>query len=228
MDKRHINEYLHGDKKLKEICCELNINYNTFYKKLKEKGYKTRSKYYSNINTGIKELDKKLKGKYKNIVNRCRGNKGHKQKYYDGLNYLRVDEFVKFCNENKEKLNMLWEDYIENDKDRRLAVSIDRIDATKGYAFSNIQFVCYGYNSWRRNIRPIKIQFKGKWHYFMSAEEGARYFDVRRQSIGDLLRGKYRKISEDYTVKNSNTQEVLFQSKVDDTKGYYREYIFER
>ena len=60
----------------------------------------------------------------------------------------------------------------------------------------------------------------------MSAEEGARYFDVRRQSIGDLLRGDYRKISKDYTVKESSIKEVLSNSVVDNTEDYYEKYIY--
>lgn len=231
MNNRQIKEiielYLHYEINPKEICQKYNISKSTFYKYLKENGYKTRSGYYSEINTGYERLNYRLKQKYSGIVKKCQ------QKHYEGnnykdLEYLKLDEWVEFCNKNKKRLIKLWKRYINNEEDRRLTVSIDRIDSKKGYIPSNMRFVSYGYNSWRRNIRPVKIKFEDKWYYFMSAEEGSRYFDVRRQSIGDLLRGKYRKISEEYQVEESSIEKVLANSKVENEEDYYYKYIYER
>lgn len=231
MNNRQIKEmielYLHYEISPKEICQKYNISKSTFYKYLKENGYKTRSDYYSEIDTGYEKLNYRLKQKYNGIVKKCQ-QKHYKGSYYKDLEYLKLDEWVEFCNKNKKRLIKLWKKYIDSGKDRRLSISIDRINSEKGYIPPNMRFVSYGYNSWRRNIRPIKIKFKDKWYYFMSAEEGSRYFDVRRQSIGDLLRGKYRKISEKYQVEESTIKKVLNNSEVENEENYYYKYIYER
>lgn len=225
--KKMIDLYLSYKMGVKEICKNFNISKRTFYKYLKANSFKTRSGYYQSIDTGFDELDYKLKQKYSGIIKRCQ-QKHYKGDYYKGLEYLSLDEWVKFCNKNINKLEKLWKEYIRNDKDRRLTVSIDRIDTDKGYVTKNIRFISYGHNCWLRNIRPIKIRYEDKNYYFMSAEEGSRFFDVRRQSIGDLLRGDYRKISSKYKVNKSSIDEVLSHSEVDNLKDYYREYIYER
>ena len=220
-----IYDYLHYEIDFKEIIKKYGISKSTFYRILKKNGFKTRSGYFKSIETGIDKLNYRLQQKYSGIVKKCQ-QRNYKGKTYKGLEYLKLNDWVNFCNENKEKLKELWNDYIKSGEDKRLTVSIDRINNNKGYIVENMRFVINGYNLWRRNIRPVKIKYKNKWYYFMSAEEGARYFDVRRQSIGDLLRGDYRKISKDYTVKESSIKEVLSNSVVDNTEDYYEKYIY--
>ena len=228
LSKRHIDQYLKKEKGVTRLSKELEFSPHTFYKELKEKGFKTRKEYYSDLNFKNEELKSRLKDKYNHITNRCRQVKGHKDNYYKDMEYMRLDEWVEFCNSKKEKILELWNEYLKSGKNFKLTISIDRIDTSKGYLPSNVRFVSHGYNTWRRNIRPIKIKFEGDWHYFMSAEEGSRYFDVRRQSIGDLLRGEYRQISEEYTVKESNIEEIISHSKVNNEEEYYKKYIYER
>ena len=207
---------------LAEICEKEGIYQSTFYRRMEKNNYIPRRKIYGQIDTGNLELNQKLKSKYAAIVKRCNG--GHTNNY-KGLEYLNLIEWVKFCNQQKEKLNTMWNKYIEKKRDKRYTISIDRIDNSKGYLLSNIEFVIFGFNAWKRNIRPIKIKFNNKWHYFMSAKEGARFFDVRRQSMGDLLRGEYREISKEYTIKESAVKDVLAYSKENTLKNYYKKYI---
>jgi len=225
INKRHVDNYLYFKKDIKEICKEVNISRKKFNNDLKRLGFKTRYSYYKDLDFKNKKLLNKLKVKYRGLTKRCRG-VNYDGNYCEGLEYLRLDEWVEFCNQNKDKLQKIWNNYIENNKDRRLTVSIDRINENEGYIPYNMRFVTNGYNVWRRNIRPVKVKFKDEWHYFMSAEEGSRFFDVRRQSIGDLLRGDYRKISKNYTVKESSIKEVLSNSVVDNTENYYEKYIY--
>ena len=221
LKERHVDDYLNYRKNIKEICNELNISRSKFSNDLQKLGYKSREKYFRELDFENDELIEKLKTKYHLIIKKIR-----EKPDYANFKFLRLDEYIDFCNGKKGKILKLWNNYIKNDKAIKLTISIDRTDTSEGYISSNMKFVSYGYNAWRRNIRPVKVIYESKKYYFMSCEEGTRYFDIRRQSFGDMLRGKYREISEDYTIKESDIETVLNNSKVDNLEDYYNKYIF--
>ena len=101
-------------------------------------------------------------------------------------------------------------------------ISIDRINNDKGYTVDNIQFVSVGFNSWKRNINPVRVcKEDDGWRYFMSGEEGSEYYNIRRQSIGDLLRGQFRQIKNIYKVEKSTVDEVLIHNNIPTLEDYY-------
>lgn len=224
----YLNKYLddlyHLKISQKDIMeCE-KINRSDLIKDMEYTGLLTPHQWRAKINTGVKELDKKLNEIYSGIATRCIGNTNdkYKLKVYDGLDYLSIIEWVEFCNNTKTKILNLWDDYIKNNKETKYMLSIDRIDNNKGYVIDNIQFVSFGFNSWKRNINPLKVcKENGEWKYFMSGEEGSKYYNLRRQSIGDLLRGQYREISNAYKVKKSTVKEVLLQNNISTLEDYY-------
>ena len=113
---------------------------------------------------------------------------------------------------------------IKENKNSRYSISIDRIDNKKGYFIDNMQFVTHGYNSWKRNVRPIKVTYKGQDNYFFSAEEASRFYNTRRQSIGKILRGKST-TEKGYKAIHSTKEEVFKHHNIDSYKEYY-EKIF--
>ena len=224
MFDKYLDDYYKLKISLKEITEESNVSESTFYRGLEKRGLLPRRAYYRLIDTGDSDLDRALKDKYAGIVKRCNGRPSYKGKSYIGIEYMPLYEWVEFCQENKRLLLEMWSKYINSGKNPRLSISVDRIDNPKGYSTDNIQFVTNGFNAWKRNVRPIKVTAEGDSRYFMSAEEGSLYYGIRRQSIGDVLRGR-KLYNGKYEVENSTVDEVLKHNKVRDIQEYY-EVVF--
>lgn len=182
----------------------------------RKKGLESPWVWYQKIDTGSKSLDKILRQKYNSIVTRCNGNNNNKyhSKSYKGLDYMPIYEWVRYCNDNKEILISMWKDYENSGGEYKKSISIDRVDDEKGYTVDNLMFTTHGFNCWKRNVRPIKVIHKDKTNYFMSGEEASEFYGIRRQTIGDILRGQKRILSDEYEVSHSDTNTVLNE------KGY--------
>lgn len=221
---KYIDDLYHLKISQKDIIEYEKVNRNELRKDLKTAGFLTPQQWRGKINIGVKEIDTKLSEIYSGIATRCNGNTNdkYKLKTYKGLEYLSIIEWVEFCNNNKDKVLSLWGDYIKNNRETKYVISIDRLDNNKGYTVDNIQFVSFGFNSWKRNINPFKVRKeKEDWKYFMSGEEGSKYYNLRRQSIGDLLRGQHREISNMYKVEHSTIEEVLIRNNISTLEDYY-------
>ena len=194
---------------------------------MKQEGFKPYARVFDDIDTGINELNILLRNKYKNIVGRCNGSFGDKYGHYNGLPYITNIEWVKFCNENKNKLINMWNVYLSFNKHSKYAISIDRIDNNKGYINGNLDFVTHGFNSWKRILkRPIKvIRIRDNTiYYFMSCMEGSRYFKIREKIFGEILNNsKYH--DKSYTVEITTINEVLQQTNCKSIKEYYKKFI---
>jgi hypothetical protein len=217
MIDKYMEDYYLLKISLKEICEKEDISQATFYRQIKKKGYIPRRTIYGKINTGIKELDQKLKAKYTAIAKRCNG--GHTDNY-EGLPYLNLIEWVDFCNNRKDILLKMWNEYLESDRDRKKSISIDRIDNDKGYLLTNIEFVTFGYNAWKRNIRPINVEFNGEHNYFLSCEEASKYYGITRTYIGKSL-NKDDWYDKRYIASKATIDKVLRENNVSDLKEYY-------
>ena len=223
-----IKDYYKLKISLSEICQKENTNQSTFYRYLKSKGLKPRREYYGMIQLGDEELNSRMKDKYAGIVKRCTGKPSYKYKEsYEGKDYMTIYEWVEFCNNHKELLLRMWREYIESGKKLDKAISVDRIDNNRGYTSNNVEFVTYGYNSWKRNLKPIKVMHNSNTKYFMSCEEASNWYGVRRQSIGDLLRGVKREIGKYYDVQGVSVNEALRMNNKKSLKDYYDAFIKE-
>lgn len=98
---------------------------------------------------------------------------------------------------------------------------IHSIDNSKGYFKDNMQFITNGLNGFKRNINPIKVTHNGKEKCFMSSKEASRYYGIRQNTIGDILRGEYRLASKEYTVESSNLETVLKENGFGNLNEYY-------
>ncbi len=227
MINKYYEDYYRGRIQGKAICKKEGISYYQLEKILKKYNLKTYVSTFNDINTGIKELDRVLKKKYSSVVNRCNGGSSDHYDKYKDMEYLTIMEWVKFCNDSKELLTDMWKEYLQSNKDNKYNISVDRIDNKKGYTVDNIEFVTHGFNSWKRNLkRPIKVKLisGNKWKYFMTCEEGSKYYGLRPQTLGEILRNvKYH--NKDYEVIETTIDEVLRNTKTSSIMEYYERFI---
>lgn len=211
------------NKSVKEICLKLGISQTTFNRKLREQNIPNRRSFLRLIDTGNADLNQTLKTKYMSIVNRCNGKSTDKYGHYNGMDYVKVYEWVEFCNDNKALLLNMWKIYKSSGKLKN-AISVDRIDDSEGYLIGNMQFVFHGFNSWKRSVNPISVLHDGKTDYFMGFEEASRHYGLRSQSIGEAYaKTKYR--LRGYDVKKIELQTVLNHRGASALKDYYEKYI---
>ena len=190
----------------------------------REQGIPTVNQLINSLDFEDKELRRTLRNKYTSIANRCKFDEKTKKGSYEGLYYLPLPKYVKFCNDNKKLVNEIWGNYIDSNKQLKLALSIDRVNPDKGYFVENMRFTTHGYNSYRANTNPCEVVYKGEGYYFMSAEEGSRYFGIRRQDIGECMRGvKYH--NKDFAAKSVDMDIVLKESNVGSLEEYYDKFI---
>ncbi len=209
-------DYYTASKSLTEVCEAEGVKYPTFYTYIKSRGLKTYKGYHASIDTGVKELDARLKVCYMGIVRRCKGRPSYKYSFhYEKHAPLPIYEWVEFCNENREVLLRLWNYYIESGSQYKHSVSVDRIDNSKGYSKNNLQFVTTGFNSWKRNINPVKLDFDSKEYYCMTIEEAAGKIGVSRALLSQVLRKvknfkKYKVtlVSKDKVLKENNVSSI--------------------
>jgi len=205
-----------------EIQTMLNVSWKKLNKMMKEQGLKTRQELWNELNFdgNLREL---LIWKYRSFVRRCKG-KGSSSKKYIGKEYMGIEEWVAFCNSQQKRISKLWEQYKQSGKELKYAISIDRLDNNKGYISSNLQFVTHGFNSWKDTIRPISVEHEEQTDYFMSCEEASRFYGIRPQAIGEILRGK-RYAIKGYAVKLVSKEEVLKNKPANTLVEYYERYI---
>lgn len=90
---------------------------------------------------------------YCNMKGRVCGRLPKKNHLYKGLDILPKEEFYDWIKNNNTFIE-LFEAWKENDMDRRLVPSIDRIDSSKGYTLDNIRIVTFSENC--KHVRTKK------------------------------------------------------------------------
>ena len=219
-----IEDY-YKNKSVDAICKEAGISRTTFQRLKKKQGLANRRSFLSKIDTGDAQLNTMLQTKYLSIVNRCNGMSTDKYGHYKDLDYMTLQEWVNLCNENKPLLLDLWERYVRLGRKLKHSVSIDRLDTAKGYTSDNIRFVPHGYNSWLRNLYPLRVTHDGVIDYFMSAEESSRFYGLRKSAINDIQR-KTKYHLKEYDTAPSTIGEVLAH-KGGTLRSYYDKFISE-
>lgn len=96
---------------------------------------------------------------YRNMKSRIRGVQKEKYHLYEGKELLDKNEFYDWAKSNGTFVR-LFEEYEKSGYDRKLAPSVDRIDSSKGYEISNMEFVTHSENSRRGGL--YKINNNGK------------------------------------------------------------------
>ena len=221
-----LHDYYTDNKTLEEICNAECISYKTFYSYLKSRELKTYRAYFAEINTGIKELDARLKVCYMGMVRRCKGRPSYKYNFhYEKFKPLPIYEWSAFCNENRDTLLKLWKTYVDSGRQYKHSVSIDRVDNCKSYSKDNLQFVTTGFNSWKRNINPVKLEFDGRKYYCMTIEEAACRIGVSRALLSQVVRKT--KNFKKYKVTPVSKETVLQKNNVSSIEEYHEKYVKE-
>jgi len=219
--EKMLDKYYKGEISTADMADYFGVHRRTIYDMMAEHGITSKRKLWTIINLPEK-LSKNLMNKYATLVDRCSKDRGGNN-YYN-LDYLNAKEYAEFCNQNKEKLLKMWNKYIKNNKELKYAISIDRIDTEKGYIESNIQFVPYGFNSWKDVTTPLKLTYKNKKIYCLSKNEGGRRlgFD-REQTVGEAERNEN---GLDIDIEYLDSKEkVLKENDCKSLFEYYNKYI---
>ena len=98
-------------------------------------------KYEKTINGFLMRL-------YRNMQSRVTGIQKLKQHLYKNLELLDRQEFYKWAKASKE-FKKLYDNWVENNYDRKLTPSVDRVDSSIGYRLSNMKWVTHSENSRR-------------------------------------------------------------------------------
>lgn len=220
----YLDDYYKGKidiVKLEELIGR-NKNYINTY--LKQNKLLTYRGWLQKLNFQNYQLRKNLIHKYNSIVYRCNGRLNSRYGNYKGMEYLSVIDWVNFCNSNKKSIERLWEIYIKNNKILKYALSVDRIDVSKGYLVENIEIVPHGYNSWKDEVRPIQVIYNNDIYYFMSCKEGCRYFKIRDRVLSECLNNvKY--CNKNFLVSLSSIETVLESKNCSSKREYYDKFI---
>ena len=142
---------------------------------------------------------------YRNMLNRVNGLVKKSENIYKGLPICDKEEFYSWSLDPESGFTDLLENYKNQDYERCLAPSVDRIDKNKGYTLDNIRWMTISKNSslsdkteddiekipvgiqlTERN-KPYRVEkvFRGKKYYktFYTLEEAKDYLE-------DIISGK--------------------------------------
>lgn len=116
-----------------------------------------RIKRKANGNTLTHRYEKTPKGflmrEYRNMQSRVSGIQKQKAHLYLGLTLLNRYLFYEWAN-NQLQFHTLFDMWTESGYDRKLTPTVDRIDSSKGYELSNMEWVTHSENSRRGAISP--------------------------------------------------------------------------
>lgn len=149
-------------------------------------------RYNLNIDSTESDMFKRSKIKFNDLVNRVR------RKGFDEQT-ITLKQFVEWMM-NNDMYKKLYIDYINNNKNRSLAPSVDRLDDYKTYSIDNIRLCTWKenkdkYNSDRligkntKQSKPvIAISFDGTIKRFHSSHYAAQVTGIIRSSINRSCR----------------------------------------
>jgi len=218
------NLYWKQDMTLKEIAEKLNWSWSKVYYRFREKyDIPTRRILWKELDFKNKELRHCLISKFENMEYRVNGERDPYGNY-EGKISLSQKDFIEFCNDRKDQIYGIWDRYIESGKELKYALSLDRIDNDKGYSPENLRFVENGFNSWKDEITPIKIEKDNECFFFSSPEEASRFFDCRPDDIREPLRGsKYNR--QNIEIEEIAVDALLNQHNCSSLLKYYRHHL---
>jgi hypothetical protein len=222
LNEELIDKYYRNEITLKGMAKKVNVPYHIFRAEFRDRGLPSRKNMYKYLNLP-RDLAKNLMQKHSGILTRCtiKMRYGH---YYK-MPFLNALEYADLCNENTELLLKLWKSYIRHNKELKYAISVDRIDTNKGYIVENIQFVPYGFNSWKDNLTPLYCKFKDKEYYAMSKKGLARKTNIPRiYKLGTYYKG-HGKNKKQINIEKCSIDKVLENCNTNNLFNYYKKFI---
>ncbi len=132
-------------------------------KEIRNKLQRERRQRSNNIVT--KKYEKTMNGflmrLYRNMKSRIDGVQKQKHYLYEGKELIGKNEFYDWAKSNSAFVR-LFEEYEKSGYDRKLSPSVDRMDSSKGYEVSNMEFVTHSENSRRGGLYKINNNGEGR------------------------------------------------------------------
>lgn len=119
-------------------CKDCNKKQSKHWRLLKIDKYKEKDN--QRYRFGINRI---FSNRYLLLKNRCEKGSYGKKVRVTGMEYLSKEDFIKWCYEEKNYKHFIsiYNTWVQNDFDRKLSPSIDRIDNNKSYTSDNIQWL---------------------------------------------------------------------------------------
>jgi len=208
-----------------QIAQELDWSYSKTYKRFRIKyQIDTHKSFWQQLEISDTDLRICLNNKYSNMKARISG-RHDPYETCRGKLLLSEQDFIELCNEQKQHILNLWQQYLNSGKQLKFAMSIDRINNDLDYTKENLQFVTHGFNSWKDHLNPIAIQKENDIiRYFGSPEEASRFYNCRPDDIREVIRNeKYNR--QNITITKISISELLNHRNCPTLHEYYWNYI---
>jgi hypothetical protein len=147
------------EKELKDFPKELKYCKLCFNKKQRERRKENNNKItlkYEKTKQGF------LMRLYRNMLSRITGVQKKKHHLYQNKSLLEKIDFYNWAINNID-FHILFQNWENNNYDRKLTPSVDRIDSDKGYSLDNIEWVTHSENS-RRGAISKKRKYENLAH----------------------------------------------------------------
>lgn len=95
---------------------------------------------------------------YRNMQSRVEGVQWRKAHLYEGLALLPRADFYRWADQSSD-FHTLWDKWVAHGRDRKLAPSVNRKDAGKGYVLENMEWITHSENS-----RQGALNRRSKYH----------------------------------------------------------------
>ena len=138
-DSHHIKHYLDENDKIisGNVCHKCNLKRQSNIRKYSENRY---SKKYEKTINGF------LMRTYRNMLSRVSGIQYKKSHLYLGKSILSKNDFY-LWSKNSNEFRELFLNWKNENYNRKITPSIDRIDSSKGYSLDNIRWLTHSENS---------------------------------------------------------------------------------
>jgi len=113
---------------------------NIWQKEYRKKNHNKCTYKYEKTKKGF------LVRKYRNMLSRITGVQKQKYHLYKNLTILDKEIFYKWSLENKDFIK-LYKNWEQNNYNRKLCPSINRIDSNNGYQLDNMEWITHSENS---------------------------------------------------------------------------------
>lgn len=127
----------------------------------KQKNEWQRAYRITNGNANTHKYERTINGflmrKYRNMQSRVMGIQKLKAHLYKNKSLLSRKDFYEWSVGNMQ-FHKLWSVWVNNNHDRKLCPSVDRINSLKGYILKNMEWVTHSENSKRGAINRNKMK----------------------------------------------------------------------
>lgn len=146
-------------------------------------------------------------------------------------NYNKIcdkNDFIEFAQQS-EKLKILYNDWVNNNFDRRKTPTVDRINNSIGYEFNNIQFLTKSENSAKGNketkinkthppynVKKVRLFKNDEEYFFDNGKLACDFLNVSRYAVSNAIIKKHKikgwnveYVTETKTINDDNLNKTI-------------------